>query len=254
MIIRGKKYQFKWQNLSVLFFCVLFLSCQKPEEHRCFKGSGDPDSLEIPLDTVYKFNLYKNLKYRVYQDNQRKVVVKGGKNVIGWVEVLSTDNIVSISNKNRCNFFRQIEDIIEVEIHYPYLKDFYVEPSDSIIFMNTIVADTFLLEIREGGGSAKLDTEVDFLRVNVSHGTGDYTLSGHANNAEVKIQNNGFADALNFNTPNIFLFHNSTSFLKINLENTKGIIQIEGTGDVEYKGTPLSPQVEIKGSGKFRQI
>jgi len=149
---------------------------------------------------------------------------------------------------------RKSEDLIEVEIHYPYLKRFYIEPSDSVIFENTISGDSLFVEIREGGGSARLDAAVNFLSVNVSYGTGDYVLSGTANNAEIKIQNNGFADVSKFHAPYLFVYNNSTGDLKINLDSSFALVVIEGTGEIYYSGIPDSLILNQVGSGTLIKL
>lgn len=241
----------------IVFLHLLLLvisSCKKSEDRGCFKSTGDATSIEIPLDSVHSFNLYKNIRYRIFQDSLRKVVVNGGENVVNFIDVQNENGIVSIRNTNSCNFLRKSEDFIEVEIHYPYYKEFYIEPSDSVIFENTIEADSLIIEIREGGGSAKLDVDVNFISINVSYGTADYVLTGQANNAEIKIQNNGFADASGFNAPYIFIYNNSTGDLKIDLTNSDAFVVIEGTGEVYYSGTPDAIDLNTIGSGQLIKL
>ena len=237
--------------LLLLFFNV---ACKKANDRRCFKSTGNKVEIEIPLDSTNHFKLYKNLKYYIVQDSLQKVIIRGGENVVGFVDVVTEDFVTSVRNTNSCNFLRDAEAIIEVEIHYPHPKRFYIEPSDSVIFKNTISCDSLIVDIRDGGGSARLDVNVGFLYINVSHGTADYTLTGNANNAEVKIQNNGFADASAFNAPAIFLYHNSTGDLKINLENSSGLVLINGTGNVLYTGMGLALELQQNGSGKFVKL
>ena len=68
-------------------------------------------------DSVQKFELFKGIVYRFYQDTLRKVVIKGGENVVGLVDVKVKDYMVSVHNGNSCNFLRDYEDKITVEIH-----------------------------------------------------------------------------------------------------------------------------------------
>lgn len=231
-----------------MFFLSVFFSCQKSNERACFKSNGEIDSLVIPLDSVNEFKLYKSLRYTIVQDDKKEIRVKGGKNLIQFISAENNNGICSIENKNKCNFFRSNE-LVEVEIHYPFLKRFYIEATDSVVFKNQIVSDSLFVEFRNGGGSGRLNVDVNFLMINVSHGTADYHLSGTANNAEVKIQNNGFADASAFNASTIFVYNNSTGDLRINLNNSVALIGLEGTGDVIYSGQPADTIINRPGSG-----
>jgi hypothetical protein len=240
--------------LFLALISVFVMACKKSEDRACYKSTGDQTEIEVPLDSVHTFKLYKNIKYRIFQDTLRKVVVRGGQNVVNLIQIENESGVVSVHNKNKCNFLRNSEDFIEVEIHYPYLERFYIEPSDSVIFENTITADSLIIELREGGGSARLDVDVNFFAINVSHGTADYVLSGTANNAEVKIQNNGFADASQFNAGYIFVYNNSTNDLKIDLTNSDAYVVIEGTGDIYYSGNPSAANLNQIGSGSFIKL
>lgn len=249
-MVKVFKVRFYW----LFLLGMLFFSCKKSEERTCMKSSGLSDSIEIPIDSVQKFYLYKNLRYRIIQDDTRKIIVRGGANVIPHISVTNDNGFLSVHNLNRCNFLRKSEDVVEVEIHYPNLKDFYFECSDSVIFENTITGDSLFVEVREGGGSMVLDVQVDFLKINVSYGTGDYTLSGNANNAEVKIQNNGFADASQFNASSIFVYSNSTGNLQVNLQNSQALVVLEGTGNIFYTGNPYALVLDKVGSGELIKL
>lgn len=246
------------KNISFLFsigsLILIFQSCQKPQNRACFKSTGAESSVVIPLDSVYHFNLYKNLRYEIFQDTGRYIKVNGGENLVQLIDVKNENGIVSVNNNNKCNFLRSNEKPVTVEIHYPYFKEFYMEPSDSVIFHDQILSDTLKVEIREGGGSTKLNVDVNYLSVNVTYGTGDYFLEGSANNAEVKIQNNGFADASQFNASTIFVYNNSTGDLKINLENSDAFVVLDGTGDIYYSGNPASLVFNKPGSGSLIKL
>ncbi len=238
-------------SLYTLFIFVILASCKKPENRPCWKSWGDETEKIIPLDSVNSFKLYKNIKYRIFEDTTYQVIVRGGENMLNQIEVLNSNYELTVNNTNSCNFLRNAGKQIEVEIHYPYFKRLYFEPSDSVIFENTINSDSLFIEIRESGGSLVIDANADFFSINVSHGTGDYILTGYANNSEVKIQNNGFADASGFSSPNMFIYHNSTGDLKCNLEGTNAKINLEATGNLYYSGNPSSTSLINKGSGEF---
>lgn len=254
IVYRLKQLKYITSLLSLIALTCFINSCKKSEERTCFKSNGNLSSLVIPLDSVYHFNLYKNLRYEIFQDTGRYIKVTGGENLIQLVEVKNDNGILSVNNSNKCNFFRSNDVPVTVEIHYPYYKEFYFEPSDSVIFHDQITSDTLIVEIREGGGSATMDVDVNYLSVNVSYGTGDYLLKGSANNAEVKVQNNGFADASQFNSPYIFVYNNSTGDLKINLENSDAYVVLEGTGDIHYSGNPASLVFNNPGSGSLIKL
>ena len=242
-------------QIVVISCLLIFASCKKSEDRSCWKFHGEESSLEIPIvDSVHTWYLNKGIKYRIFQDSSRKIVVKGGKNMLNLVEVKQEGTDLTVNNHNKCNFLRSAKRHVEVEIHYPYVGEFYFEPSDSVIFEGTIVSDTLRIQLAFGGGTMVLDADADYLNVVVSRGTGDYILSGQANHAEVKVQDKGFADATNFTASSLFAYQNSTADLKINTEGAGVLVIIDGTGDVYMKGTPTQLTSVINGSGQLIQF
>jgi hypothetical protein len=239
-----------------LVLLALFLGCKKAEERACIKAAGEYSELEFSIDSVSKFTLNKYLKYRIYQDNQKKIIIKGGKNVVSHVEILQDEqHEMFISNNNTCNFFRNNDEVIEVEIHYPYLSDFLLRASDSVIFENTVETEYLNIIMEEGGGSLRLDIDVFQVVIIVANGAGDFNLTGKASNkAELKVQNNGTGNAAYFNSPYFFLYQNSTADMFVNLNKADALVLIDGTGDVYYLGNPKSIQRNGVGKGKVVEL
>ncbi|MEX1002642.1 MAG: DUF2807 domain-containing protein [Crocinitomicaceae bacterium] len=230
---------------------LAFFGCKKKEDRKCWKGHGEETFIEIPLDSVRSFDLGKGIRYKIYQDDLNKVVIRGGANMVNLIEVEDRQDTLYIDNNNSCNFLRDHERDVVVEIHYPYLQDFYIEPSDSVTFENTVSGDFLKIEIREAGGSLKLNTDVGFLYMVVSHGSGDFTVSGKATSAQLKVQHNGYGDARNFKADQLLVYQNSTAPIKINADNTKLEVEIQGIGDVFYTGTPIEVSLAGNGSGEL---
>ncbi|MFT5821412.1 MAG: hypothetical protein ACI8ZM_002665 [Crocinitomix sp.] len=234
--------------------CVLTVSCSKPEDRSCLKGAGEYTEISIPLDSIRAFHLNKKIKYRIFQDDSYKVVIKGGSNLVSQIEFDNRDNVLYVSNHNKCDFLRYPEDLVEVEIHYPYLKDFYVDATDSVVFEGQVRGKSFKVEMRNGGGSLIADVDVDIISMVVSNGAGDYTLTGKAKEAELKVQNNGTANAIGFRSVYTYIYQNSTADLYINLDNSSALIVIDGTGDVLYKHNAGNIETEGVGSGQIIKL
>ncbi|MEO9532123.1 MAG: DUF2807 domain-containing protein [Crocinitomicaceae bacterium] len=238
----------------ISFVCLLFLiACEKPENRKCWKSEGDQATLEIGLDSVNSFRLEKNIKYHLYESSEKKIVIHGGSNMVNQIGLSYLDGELTVSNENKCHFLRNAERYLEVEIYYPTYNRVYLEPSDSVIFHGTFYSDTLLLEMRYGGGTLILDVDNDYTSIVASEGTGNYVLSGHSNQSEIKIQHNGFGDASGFTSNYMFAYQNSTADLNINAEGCSVNALIQGSGDIYYKGTPTGLSLSGSGGGKLIQ-
>lgn len=225
-------------------------ACKKANERTCFKSHGAAAQIEIPLDSVNHFNLYKNIRYHIYQDTLRKVIIKGGENVIPFIDIAQNGYEVSIQNKNKCNFLRDFDTKILVEIHYPWYDYIYSETNDSLLFKDTVLGDRLYVEQTLGGGGVKLNVNVNKLILVVSHGVGNYSVSGQANFADLRVQTNGSGDARQLQCPDYLLDNNSTADLRVNLNQATAKATIRGTGNILYSGVPDSLETFIKGDGQ----
>lgn len=249
-----KMTKMKYLLVTVLSLCVLFVSCQKSEDRTCWKGAGDDAELSVGLDSVSHFRLLKNIKYRIYQDNERRLTIKGGENLIKHIGVTRNGYEITVENFNRCNFLRGSETMPEVEIHYPHFNSFFIDPTDSVVFEGTICGDSVGVEMRDGGGSLVMDVDVEKIAMIVSHGPADFTLTGKADAAELKVQNNGAGNAAYFRSNYVFIYQNSTADISINLDNTWALIVVDGTGHVFYRNKPKVLDREGLGQGQIIQI
>lgn len=229
-------------------------SCEKAENRTCFKSTGSYAELQMPLDSIRHFNFGDRIKYTIYQDNYNKLIIKGGKNLIQNIEVDNRDHVLYINNGNKCRFMRNSPDVVEVEIHYPYLKSFYMDVSDSVVFKGRIKTYQLSVEMRNGGGSLIADVEAHKVSMVVSHGAADFTLSGKADEAELKIQNNGAANATGFRSEYVYIYQNSTANLFIDLDNSSALISIDGTGNVFYSNKAGNIEREGKGEGQIIKL
>jgi len=232
----------------ILVVILIVLSCEKPESRNCFKGNGEIKSIEIALDSIQEFRLYKGIKYNFYQDSLRKLVIRGGGNVVNLISVDQSNYITEIHNDNKCHFLRANSLPLEIDIHYPSYSKIYSESSDSLIFMDTIISNLLDIQLRDGAGTLKLNVNVNQLNLTVSYGVGEYIVGGITNNARLVIQNLGRGNALNLTSNNLYIYQNSNADLLVNFENSIVKVDFYGNGDVKYIGIPLS--LNINGSGE----
>ena len=236
--------------LYISFLSVVLVGCQKSENRACYKKYGDLTEMEYAIDSVEEFRLYKNIKYRFYQDSTRKVVVRTGSNMQNLIEVQTTDYITSINNYNKCGFLRDADKLVEVDIHYPHYKSIYAESTDSIIFMDTLRGDKVNWHLRNGGGTLLLNVDVNHIVLSVSFGVGQYIVSGESKFANLSIQNKGRGDALNLKAKYISIYQNSNADLLVNLDSAEVDVLFYANGDVRFTGVPNILNVEGIGEGE----
>jgi hypothetical protein len=237
-------------SILTILICLGILACKK-RDSSCFNTYGEPAVKEVPLDSVTQFRLYKNITYHVYQDTLQKIVIRAGSNIIDHIHVYDQNHYVSVVNKNKCNFLRDYDNKVEVDIHYAYPERFYCEVSDSLIFEDTIVGEYLHVEQVTGGGGVRLSCDVFRLVMISSHGVGHYTVSGRAEKADLRVETNGSGDTRNFTADKYLILQNSTGDLRLNADQAIVDITIRGTGNILYSGIPDSIRINRLGDGNF---
>jgi len=243
--------------VKYILICIsltALIACKKTSERSCWKTYGESTKRTISIEGVNKFILHKNISYVIHQNDSNKIVVEGGENMVNLVEVSKVDSVWSIENKSYCNFLRDFDKKIKVHIHYPEFKSIYAEVSDSIVFKDTIKGNLLDLEMRESGGVTVLTTQLNDLRLLVSAGPGSFIVNGYAKYSTLKVQGQGFGDALGLNTKYTNIYQNSYANLKVNLQDSECQILIDGAGDVQYIGEPKEINLVKNGAGNFSQF
>lgn len=235
---------------SIIIIFLLLSACQKSEDRACWKSAGNMDSIEIQIDSINKFKLYENIKYKIFQNSSKKIIIRGGENLISNIDLIEDSYQLSIHNLNKCDFLRSNSQDVIVEIHYPYYDRMYAQLSDSLIFVDTLIGDFFGLEMREGGGKTIINTNLNHIEIIVSAGPGSFEIGGYAKYATLKIQGLGFGFAQNLKSDNLYIYQNSRANLLSNFSQSEVLVEIDGVGLVKYKGNPNDLQIIKRGDGQ----
>lgn len=224
--------------LVFIISIVLVSSCKKPENRACYKSIGDELVQERQLSDFSLLDLGPHLKYVLVQDSVNKVLISGGKNLVNFVETIVEEGKLTILNKNKCNFLRKLDNVIVVEIHFKEIVNIYSESTEEV-FCESLSTNYLTVAMRDGAGTMNLNINVINVDVLVSHGWGNFYLSGNANFASFKIRSNGFGNAYDLNVnDSIHAISNSSEVFKINAENCLLRSQTHSYGDIWYVGVP----------------
>lgn len=238
-----------------IFFMLMFLplafSCKKASERKCWKSTGPYAEKVIQLGDFNRLFLKEHLRYTLIQDSTNQIVIKGGVNMIDFIEVNGENGLVSIRSRNKCNFFRKYA-IVDVEIHYTSMINIVFEGTESLTCLDTMKTNYLALTLRDGGGSMQMLVDAFDIRTDLTHGWGDMTIAGKTNTSRYQLLGDGFIDASNLQVRDSISFISySSTIQKINAENCKLKSEINGIGDIWYYGIPTSIYNIEYGKGKL---
>ncbi len=235
-----------------LIILLLFTACKKAEDRSCFKTIGDKGVLELVLEDFDKLNLGKNLKYVFVQDDENRVVLSGGSNLLNFIRLDVSEGELTIEDENKCNFLRNQNKKVTVEIHYIDISEILFQGTEKVEFQNQMITNNLLLNLREGAGEFNLNINANQLTVIVSLGWGNFNIEGEVNFLRLDIKSNGFGSAYGLNVrDSVHVLSNSSELFKFNADACFVRSQMFEKGDVWFIGQPTLVDHVSFGSGQL---
>jgi len=233
-------------TIYIILVMLLFASCSKEDSAGCFKSTGTITTETRDLGAFNYLHMKNNVDVYLAYSPTYSVEVKAGKNVLPGIKTTISENTLSITNENTCNWVRSYEKPIEVYIGTPRLDSIVYEASGNLTSTNQFVADSIKLDVLEGAGSIDLWVNTDCSKWNLHYGTVDLNVRGASHISYLYSSGYGPADLRNLETTFTYMTNNSTNncFVSASLEL---VVKIENVGDVYYYGNP--PKVSLSGSG-----
>ena len=228
------------RQMLVFGLLVLFFSnCKKANERTCWKSAGEETTKIIPVAAFEKLELYEHIKYTLIQDSLDFIEIKAGKNLIDLIEISSENSILKIENLNKCNFLGYQKRKVAVEIHLRNLNEIYFKGTDSLVNKGILNLSNLNVEIEDGAGSIDFNINAESLNFIVPHGWGDFKLKGLTKFFRVDIDGSGYFDTRELQVlDSISVISISPILSKINAENCKLKVELNGEGDLWYYGIP----------------
>lgn len=217
----------------------LILSCKKANKRICFKSAGEQTTKIIPVTAFEKLELYEQIKYTIIQDSLDFVEIKTGKNLIDLIDISSINSTLRIENLNRCNFFGYQKRKVAVEIHIRNLKSIIFKGTDSLLNKGVLNLDNLFIEIQDAAGTVNFNLFTNSLNFYIPHGWGDFKVKGFTKFFKVNIDGSGYFDTRELEVQDsISVFSISPILSKINANNCKMKVELNGEGDLWYYGIP----------------
>ena len=240
---------------SIFILMLVISSCKKAEERSCFKGTGTLDSLDVQVEPFFELNLGQRLNYSLVKDTINFIRIKGGRNLLRSVHAQVDQGVLFIENQNRCNFLRNMGEIIDVEIHFTTLNRIEGRISHNLISQDTITGDFFNLKISGASGNAKLLVNTTFLNGFANDGNSDYIINGKTEIAHIQAHSNGLADVRGLIVQEILeITSRSNRAVYCLADGIPLVVNLEATGNVYYMGEPTSIQLNKTGSGNLVKL
>jgi hypothetical protein len=236
----------------IVFLFLFSLGCEKAEDRQCMKTAGEESERLVIPPTFNKLKITEHIKVVLVQDTVEKIVLRGGKNLLNFIDIQLVEGVLVFTNTNTCNFLRSYKKKVTAEIHFKSLINLHFEGTEQLSNVGKLNLDWFTLLIRDGAGPVNLTLDAQLIDATIAHGWGDFTLKGTVNRGVFDIRSNGYCDTYGLNIlDSLTVVSKTQGQIKVNSDNAKLKAQIETNGNILYRGTPTAIELNRIGNGQL---
>lgn len=227
------------KNLLILLIAsVSFISCES------ISGNGNVKDENRPLSKINAIKTSGSIDVEISNGDDYSITVQNDENLIPYVLTEVNGGELNIRYKDGYSI---MNDHAKVIVTVPSINKITTSGSGDITSSGTIKSDQKLEMNTSGSGDIKANINAPSVQVTGS-GSGDIQLSGMTKDFECKMSGSGDVDCGNLKSENAEVRVAGSSnvhvFASVSLK-----VNVTGSGDVHYGGSPTSPEIHITGSG-----
>jgi hypothetical protein len=232
--------------LFIVSFSLSIAGCGKGV---CLQGAGEVTTEIRTLAPFTSIDLYNRVNVILTQDTVNEVQVEAGRHLLSGIETTVNNNVLTIADKNTCNWVRDLDNRINVYIHTNNLQQINYYGSGDVTSSNTLTAEHFTVDSKEGVGSIKLNINSAFIDLVLRKNNADVTFTGNCDSAYVYCGDQGKADLRNLVCNYVWVDHKGLYDTYVYAKHTL-LANVLYKGNVYYKGNPVKTQVQCTNSGQ----
>ncbi len=243
--------------LKIGFLFLLFLqimSCKKPENRSCWKGTGKVVTKNIPLASFQTLELHQRLNIVLVQDSLEFLEIEAGENLQNFIDWSIVNGKLEIWNQNKCAYLRYKTGDVKVTIHFKSLAKLIYWGSELLVSSDTIQADYLYIMMNDGAGDLDLRVHANTINVLNPHGFSNISIGGTCGFLRLDMDGYGTFDArqmLVSDSISVMYASNGISYLRANQLKLKA--ELSSSGDIWYYGIPAAIHKIRYGSGDLIQ-
>jgi hypothetical protein len=243
-----KHMRFLHPHLFILTWIILVnLSCDSANAPDCFKTTGELTSQEVITGPFHSVVVMDEADVYLGNGDEQLVEIRSGRNLIPEIQLEVKDSVLTIRNKNTCNW-RRIPGNPGIYINHDRLRR--VEIYD---FANVFAKDTLVLEQLEiysdGTGNFDLIVKMDALLVESIY-VSNFQFSGKVKFLEIRFGDDSRFDGSELISDINEIHHYGSNLIELfPVEELTG--ELGSTGSLCYYHEPEYLDVKINHTGKL---
>jgi len=213
----------------------------------CVEGTGEPTTQERELESFKGITIQGSMDVVIQQGPTQSVKVVAQENLLPLITTTVADNRLTIGSKECYTTNKGVRFYVTV----PDIQALRIEGSGSFMGERTITGESLVLEI-SGSGDIRLDVGVGNLRTAID-GSGDVQLKGRAASHAIEINGSGDINGVDLATERCSVEINGSGDCIVNVATSLDV-EINGVGDVKYKGAVQDIRQDVNGIGDVERV
>lgn len=232
-----------------IIVCCMATACEKSPQ--MLKPAGDIILISRELSPYSILVLYDDVDVTFCDTIPvNTAYLRGGEYLLDWIITEQHSDSLVVKNDNIGNWLRSYKKVPELILHPSGLKSIQYFSSGFVRCENPICADTFVLDVRRGGGSIDLKLDVFDIVVSNLAGTCDVTLRGTSHVTHIYNTAYGPVWCNDLFSEHIYMNNNGFSDVHV-FAHRVFVAQINSSGNIYYYGNPQRVELTRSGSGEF---
>lgn len=237
--------------ILLLTIAVLLTTCKKENLCDCFKGTGKQTAEERNLDAFTQVFVDDEIDVHLIEGNEFKAKVEAGKQVINLIKTNVSNGVLTITDKNKCDFTRDYKRKVIVYITLPKLRKIENNGLGDVYMDSQFTCDTLNYYL-SNSGNLHLNLNANIVYGGM-HGNGDVYMKGTVNESSIFAGGQGYFYGFEALAQKVILTLNTSGRMEVNVNDLLKIDMYErSTGDIYYKGYPSTIwKATFAGKGKL---
>lgn len=236
-------------NLGILTLVLLLCSCKKDHLFDCLKGTGEQITVTRSLNHFHSIEMHNNADVIFHKGNPGAIIT-GGANLLEGVETSIKDGWLIIRNNNKCNWVRDFNKRITVDIYTDTLIRLDNYGSGNFVTADTISVTDFRYDNWNATGTIQFYFNTVRFYMNIHTGTSDLTARGVSEVQILYYNGYGKINLRQLSGNLIFMNNSGTNDMYVSVKDEL-YATIEEAGNIFYSGSPAVVVPQIKGTGKL---
>ena len=237
------------KKLRLILIVLVIVACDSENVNDCLQSAGTTVQEERAVAAFEKIIVNRDVEMILKQEDEFKVVVESGENLLNDIDVDVVDNTLVLTDNNNCNLVREF-GLTKIYVSAPDIKEIrsstqYDISSEGILNLDyiTLLSEDFSDSDSFTTGDFRLEVATDSIRVLTNNLSTAY-LSGTTNVLNIFFASgDGRFQGEDLIANSVSVFHRGSNDIVVNPQEFLGG-QLVSTGNMISLNQP--PVVEVE--------